>query len=124
MTLRTIEENGERYVLVPESDYQHYLEALEDLEDIRAVDAAQREGTENGWQGIRLEYLQPALDGKISYLQAFRMDRNLSQQELADASGVDGSTIRRLEDGERIGTIEHWQKLAQALNVDIESLLP
>jgi DNA-binding XRE family transcriptional regulator len=124
MTLKTIEENGARYVLVPESDYQRYLEALEDLEDIRAADKAKREIAKNGWKGIRMEFLRPALDGKISYLQAFRMDRELTQQQLAEASGVDRSTITRLEAGTRTGTIEQWKKLAEALRTDIESLLP
>jgi hypothetical protein len=59
MKPKIIEENGERYVLVPESDYQHYLEALEDLEDIRAADEAKREMEENGWEGIRMEFLRP-----------------------------------------------------------------
>ena len=124
MTLKTIEENGERYVLVPESDYQRYVEAIEDLEDIRAADEAKREMAENGWEGIRLEFLRPALEGQMSYLQAFRMDRNMTQQELAEASGIDRTTITRLEVGTRAGTIEQWKKLAEVLHTDIESLLP
>jgi DNA-binding XRE family transcriptional regulator len=124
MTLKTIEENGERYVLVPEADYQEYLEALEELEDIRAADKARREMAENGWEGIRMEFLRPALDGQISYLQAFRMDRNMTQQQLAEASGIDRTTITRLEADARKGTIEQWKKLAEVLRTDIESLLP
>ncbi|MCC6453456.1 MAG: helix-turn-helix transcriptional regulator [Caldilineaceae bacterium] len=124
MTLKTIEENGERYVLVPESDYQHYLEAMEDLEDIRAADEARREMEENGWEGIQMEFLRPALAGEISYLQAFRMDRGMTQQQLAEVSGIDHTTITHLEAGTLTGAIEHWKKLAEALRTDIESLLP
>jgi transcriptional regulator with XRE-family HTH domain len=52
------------------------------------------------------------------------MDRKMTQQELADASGIDRTTITRLEAGARTGTIEQWRKLAEALHTDIESLLP
>jgi transcriptional regulator with XRE-family HTH domain len=66
----------------------------------------------------------PALNGEMSYLQAFRMDRDMTQQQLAEVSGVDRTTITRLEAGTRAGTIEQWKKLAEALRTDIESLLP
>lgn len=124
MTLTTTKEDGTRYVLVPESDYRHLLEAAEDLEDIRAADEARRESKEHGWEGIRMEYLRPALEGEMSYLQAYRLDRGMTQQQLADASGIDRTTITRLEAKTRSGTVEQWKKLAEVLRADIESLLP
>ena len=44
-----------------------------------------------------------------------RLKMGLSQQALADASGIGASHISRLENGARIGSFEVWRKLASAM---------
>ena len=44
-----------------------------------------------------------------------RLKMGLSQQALADASGIGASHISRLENGDRIGSFEVWRTLATAL---------
>ena len=39
-----------------------------------------------------------------------RLKMGLSQQALADASGIGSSHISRLENGDRIGSFEVWRK--------------
>ncbi|UQI48768.1 helix-turn-helix domain-containing protein [Streptomyces sp. HU2014] len=56
-------------------------------------------------------------------LQTVRKRRGLSQRELADASGVSLSAIRKLEQGERPSArMETWRKLASTLKVPTMSL--
>lgn len=45
----------------------------------------------------------------------------LTQQELADISGVDRTTIARLETGLRVGRIDIIELLADSLGISIDS---
>lgn len=56
------------------------------------------------------------------FIKEKRLERNLSQQELADLSGVSKSYIGDLERNEKEPTIEVLCKLAKALKVDIKEL--
>lgn len=51
-----------------------------------------------------------------------RLKMGLSQQALADASGIGASHISRLENGDRIGSFEVWRKLASALGTTLARL--
>ena len=51
-----------------------------------------------------------------------RLKMGMSQQSLADASGLCPSHISRLENGERIGSFEVWRKLANALGTTLARL--
>lgn len=51
------------------------------------------------------------------------MDRNFTQEELAGLSGIDRSTIQRLEAGSSDAKISHLLRIARALNVHVTDLL-
>lgn len=53
-------------------------------------------------------------------LKYLRKLRNISQQELADKTNLDRSTISRIENNEMDTTIEKAYKMALVLNVPIE----
>lgn len=59
----------------------------------------------------------------LPYLRAWRVWRGLSQQELADRSGVGKSTIIQLEKGRATPHFVTIDKLATALNLTREQLL-
>lgn len=50
-----------------------------------------------------------------TWLIASRQNAGLTQQQLADASGVAPSTIRNIEQGQRTGSIETWRRIKLAL---------
>ena len=56
------------------------------------------------------------------YLSRTRMEKGLSQQDLADALGITQAAISQLESGKRIATPKTVKRLAEALQVDIEVL--
>ncbi|MFF7023714.1 XRE family transcriptional regulator [Streptomyces klenkii] len=57
-------------------------------------------------------------------LKTVRKRRDLTQRELADASGVSLSTLRRLEQGEQESSrMETWRKFAAALHVPTMTLV-
>jgi DNA-binding XRE family transcriptional regulator len=57
-------------------------------------------------------------------LTRIRQERNLSQQRLADASGVNKATINQIERGRRSPNVETLEKLAAALGVEVGELFP
>jgi transcriptional regulator with XRE-family HTH domain len=57
-------------------------------------------------------------------LTRIREERGLSQQGLADASGVNKATINQIERGRRSPNLETLEKLADALTVEIADFFP
>ncbi len=57
-------------------------------------------------------------------LTRIREERGLSQQGLADASGVNKATINQIERGRRSPNVETLEKLAAALSVEVADFFP
>jgi transcriptional regulator with XRE-family HTH domain len=57
-------------------------------------------------------------------LTRVREERGLSQQRLANASGVNKATINQIERGRRSPNARTLEKLAEALNVEVADLFP
>lgn len=56
-------------------------------------------------------------------IRAARLERGLSQEALADASGVDRSHMGKIERGERNVSVLNVARVAEALGVTIASLM-
>lgn len=57
-------------------------------------------------------------------LKKYRRIAGLTQEALARKSGVDATIISRLERGERHASYENIVRLARALNLEPEELVP
>ena len=57
-------------------------------------------------------------------LTQIRLERDLSQKGLADASGVNKATINQIERGRRSPNVETLEKLAEALSVEVADFFP
>ena len=57
-------------------------------------------------------------------LRALRLAQKLSLEEVAAKAGLTASAVSRLESGARRLALEHLPRLAQALGVPVEELLP
>ena len=58
-----------------------------------------------------------------SRTRAARLDRELTQEQLAERVGLDRKTINRLENGTYSPLVDHLLLVAQALGIDIADLL-
>lgn len=56
------------------------------------------------------------------YLRLLRLDKGLSQKELADAIGVDFTLVSKIELGERTLGLDMIPNLASALEMDFKAL--
>ena len=102
-------------VSIPRAEYEALLAAREDLEDIAAYDRAKAEGGAS----IPDEYVGRILDGEPP-VRALRDWRGMTQQQLADASGVNRVQISGIESGKRTGSVATLKSIAAALAVDLD----
>ncbi len=56
-------------------------------------------------------------------LREIRKGKGLTQEELADAIGMDQASISRIENRKQPITVEQLRSIAQALEVPIETLV-
>lgn len=59
---------------------------------------------------------------QISNIKQLRIEKELSQEQLSESSGVSLRTIQRLESGETIGREKTLKKIADALNVNYKEI--
>ncbi|GGG59729.1 hypothetical protein GCM10011415_02060 [Salipiger pallidus] len=105
-------------VTIPREEYEALLAAREDLEDIAAYDKAKADGGDS----IPDAYVGRILDGE-SPVRVFRDLRGLTQQALADASGVNRAYIAEIEARKKPGSTTALKKLADALGFDLSDLV-
>lgn len=57
-------------------------------------------------------------------LRAHRMNRGLTQAELAELAGMNVNYISALETGRNKGGVRGWKRLADALEVEVMDFIP
>ena len=122
MSLQVIEKNGQiEWAVIPYPEYQKLLDAWEMLEDIRAYDEA-KANIEAGEELIPSKVAYALLDGK-NPIRVWREYRGLTQQQLAEKSGISKPYLSQLESGKRNGTTDILKNIAQALHVGLDELV-
>jgi DNA-binding XRE family transcriptional regulator len=123
MGAQIVEIGGHKIAMLSVEDYERLLELAEDRADILAADRAE-ERRRNGEEYVPGELVKRVLAGE-SPLRVWREYRALTQGQLAAAVGLKTAThISDLEAGKRGGSGRLWRKLARALNVQVEDILP
>ena len=107
------------YAVVPIDDWRKIVEALEDLEDIRALDEIRSDPNE---EFLPAEMVYALLDGD-NPIRVWREHRRLSQQQLAEAAGISKPYLSQLEAGRREASQRVIRRLAKALCVDALDLI-
>ena len=122
MSVQVIEKNGQiEWAVIPYPEYQKLLDAWEMLEDIRAYDEA-KANIEAGEELIPSKVAYALLDGK-NPIRVRREYRGLTQQQLAEKSGISKPYLSQLESGKRNGTTDILKNIAQALHVGLDELV-
>jgi DNA-binding XRE family transcriptional regulator len=114
VTAQLINVGEEQFVLLPLSDYERPAKAARLL-------AA---GFPEAEPAISLDSPSPIPSDGGSRLRAWRTFRGLTQEELGRAVGKPKSFISQIEVGRSFGKPVLWRKLAQALQTEIEAILP
>lgn len=110
-------------VTIPRAEYERLVALAEDAADIAAVDA-HAAALARG----EIAYLPDAAVARLLAgehpLKVVREHRGLTQQVLARAAAVDRSYLAEIETGRKPGSAAALGRLARALGVTIEDLLP
>lgn len=122
MTAQIIEISGKKIAMLPAEEYQLLLEKLEDHEDIRAAERAEKRRLA-GEEYVPFSLVNSIIDGENA-LRAWRKYRNMTLQQLADAAGARHATLSLIENGKAQGKPALWRALAEALNVAVDDILP
>lgn len=113
--------NGERLVVIPETEFEALIEAAEDAADraaIRRFEAALAAGEEE-W--VPVEFVDRILGGE-SPVRVWREFRGLSSEQLAERADISPSRLADLESRANLEEDEAIRALAKVLRVDPDDL--
>lgn len=68
-------------------------------------------------------YLLEFIYEMLPMFKKYRIKRKLTQEQLADLTNLDTRTIQRVENNERIPSIETFAKLVKALDIEDEDVI-
>lgn len=109
-------------VTIPVEEYKALQLAAEELADLRAYDRATDALARGEEEQVPAEVARRLVAGE-SPLRVWRQFRGLTQQALAEASGVNRVQIADMESGKGSGSVATLVKLASALGVAVDDLI-
>ena len=115
-------------ITIPKAEYEALLDRLEDAEDMQAVRAFDARVAAVGWEETTKNFL-PAelawrvLDGEHP-IRIWREHRGLTATALAKHAGIPQSYLSDIENRKKPGSVEAYGKLAAALEVTVDDLIP
>lgn len=122
MTAQIVEIGGKKIVMLPAEDYERLIAIAEEQDDIAAADAADKRRAE-GEEYIPFSLIDSIIKGENA-LRAWRNHRGMTLETLAEQTGSRKSALSDLENGKAQGKPALWRKLADALNVSVDEILP
>ena len=122
MTVQIVEIAGQKMARLPVADYERLIDLAEDKADIFAAYEAEKRRKE-GEEFLPAEMVDRILSGE-SALKVWRKYRSLSLEELGFAVGVTKGFLSQIENGISRGNQSLWRKLAEALKVSADDILP
>jgi DNA-binding XRE family transcriptional regulator len=114
---------GERLVLVPEAEFNALIAAADDNADRMAV-AEFRRRLAIGEEELIPSGIVDRLFGEESRIKVWREYRGLTSAALAEKAGIGQGFLSQIETGKRDGTVSTLRKIADALGVRLDELVP
>lgn len=119
--VQIIEQDGKAvFAVIPIDLWNRIKDAAEDAEDLADIERFDRED-----DGVRipLAVVEAEANGARP-VRAWREHRGMTQDALSDAAGISKPYLSQIESGKRDGTTETLSKLAKALQVPMDLLVP
>ena len=122
MTVQIVDIAGQKMAMLPLADYERLLDLAEDTTDASAAAAAEKRRLAGE------EYLPAAMVDRLlageNPLKVWRKHRGLTLARLGAAAGISTSFLSEIENGKRRGAPALWRRLAEALRVSADDILP
>ena len=110
-------------VTITRRDFDALIEALEDAQDVAAVLEARRAHEAGESEALPIELCERLWAGEHP-VRIWREHRGLTQVELAEKATVNRAYLAEIETGKKPGTAVALKKLAAALKVSLDELVP
>ena len=110
-------------VTIPRAEYERLCALEEEFADIQAALTVEARIASGEEELIPAQVVDRLID-RESPLRVWREYRALSQSALARASGVNRVQIVEIEAGRNSGSVHTLRKLADALRVAVDDLIP
>ena len=128
MNAVTLLAETEDTVTLSRADFEALVRAQEDVIDNAAVDATEERKSQLGKDAARADHLPveavARMVGGEHPLKVWREHRGMTQCGLAAVADVATSYLAEIERGQKPGSVSALRRLAAALGVAIEDLLP
>lgn len=121
--VRTVTPAGEAIVIMPAAEFDRLRDIAEDVTDARAVDASQ-DRLHQGKEELLTETDLDALRSAPTPLAFWRVRRAVSRGTLAERAGLAEDMVAALEAGTVTLDAATSERLAQALGVEAEDIVP
>ena len=122
MAVQFLEIGGQTMAVLPVGDYEQLLNIAEDKSDISAaLDSEKRRA--NGEEYFPAEMVDRLLAGENA-VKVWRQYRMLTLRQLGLMVGAASSYLSEIENGKRQGRPALWRKLAEALEAEMEDIVP
>nr|OAP94875.1 transcriptional regulator [Rhizobium leguminosarum] len=112
---------GDRLAVIPESEYNLLIEALENRADAEAVRVFQQRLAAGEEELMPAEFANRIIDGE-SKIKAWREFRGITARQLAENAEISAGFLLQIEKGERDGSFETIKKIAAALEISVDDL--
>ncbi len=122
MTVQIVEIAGQKMAMLPIADYERLLDLAEDRADTLAAAAAEER------RRAGEEYLPAAMVDRLlagdNPLRVWRRHRGMTLARLSGETGITTGYLSDIERGRRRGSPGLFRKLAEALRVSTDDILP
>jgi DNA-binding XRE family transcriptional regulator len=109
--------------MLPLSDYERLVALAADPVDLLLYDKAKRSRDARGEEAVPAAFAKRLIRGENA-LKVWREYRGMSQKDLATVAGLSGAFLSQIENGARRGRIGAIVKIANALGVTVDDLVP
>ena len=121
--VRTKTPAGEPIVILPEAEFERLRELAEDAQD-SALAARIAADLDAGREELLTTEEVNALLAARTPLAFWRRKRNIAPEELIERTGADPASLAKVEQGECLGDVHLYQRLAEVLGLTVEDLIP
>lgn len=115
-------------IVASRAEYEALVEAAEDAEDLAHLAAQEEHERTVGTEAARRDYLPGELVARMLAgehpVRLWREQHGLKLGALAARSGIAASYLSEIESGRKPGSIAAFRKLAEALDLGIDDLVP
>jgi Helix-turn-helix len=122
MTVQFVDIAGNKMAMLPVADYERLMDIAEDKADV--ISAARAELRRiDGEEYVPAEVIDRILSGE-SAIRVWRQFRGMTLQQLSATADMSTAFLSQIELGHRRGNPHNFVKLAAALGVSADDILP